>query len=229
MVDKDSHSIQSMFATIAPRYDLTNRILSARMDVLWRRHVARHLLDHPGTVLDLAAGTGDLSVALERIGHHRVVAADFTFVMLVAGRSKLQRDDHAVRPVGADALELPFLSGVFDAATVAFGVRNFADPVAGLSEIRRVLTPRGIAGILEFSRPARAVRILFDGYFRHVLPTLGGLVTGSKSSYQYLTASVDQFPEGEAFLDLMRSAGYEGVSATRLTGGIVTFYRGVNP
>lgn len=214
-----------MFASIAPRYDLANRVLSMRVDVRWRRHAARHLLEQPGLVLDVAAGTGDLSIDLRRYGGHRVIPSDFTVEMLVAGRSKIRRALGSVA-LAADALRLPFSEGRFDGVTVAFGIRNFCDPVQGLREMVRVTRPGGAVGILEFSKPTFALDRLYHVYFRRLLPAVGGAVTGSRDSYSYLAESVATFPEGPAFAELMTAAGLVRLSLERLTGGIVTFYRG---
>lgn len=226
MIDKDPRQIRSMFASVAHRYDTANRVLSMRFDVAWRRRVARDILPAPGLVLDLAAGTGDLTVDLQRYGRHRVVSADFTFEMLANGRSKVRSQASMASQLGADALGLPFPDAVFDGATVAFGVRNFHDPLAGLKEIHRVLRHGGRLAVLEFSMPRQPMRFFYDLYFRHVLPRLGGLITGSRSPYEYLPASVHTFPEGSAFLELMRQAGFDKLTSRRLTGGIATYYRG---
>jgi demethylmenaquinone methyltransferase/2-methoxy-6-polyprenyl-1,4-benzoquinol methylase len=224
MVDRDPARIRAMFGSIAPSYDRANRILSLSRDAGWRRLAVRELLPGPGRVLDLAAGTGDLSVTLRRQGGHRVTAADFTLEMLVEGREKLR----GVAPrVAADALNLPFHSASFDGYTVAFGVRNFFDVPAALREAARVLRHGGVAGILELSTPRGPLRPAYRFYFNAVLPRLGGLITGRPSAYRYLPQSVDDFPEGEAFMSLMREAGFEQVTARRLSGGIATYYRGV--
>lgn len=229
MLDKDPQTIQRMFGEIAHRYDAANRLLSMRFDVAWRKHLARRLIAHPGLVLDIAAGTGDLTIALARFGAHRVVSADFTFEMLLEGRAKVRRGATGGPQVTADALSLPFRSATFDAATIAFGVRNFADPLHGMAEIRRTLRRGGALGILEFSTPHRVMNVFYAWYFRHILPRLGGCITGSRKPYEYLPQSVSEFPEGAAFQSLMKDAGYVRVTARRLTGGIVTFYRGENP
>lgn len=224
MVSRDPVRIREMFGAIAPRYDRANRILSLSRDVGWRRLAVRELLPRPGRVLDLASGTGDLTVTLTRQGGHRVVSADFTIEMLVAGRRKLS----GISPrVGADALALPFRGESFDGLTVAFGVRNFLDVAAALREAHRVLRPGGVAGILELSTPRGFLRKAYRFYFNSVLPHLGGLITGRPSAYRYLPQSVADFPEGDAFMSLMRDAGFETVTARRLSGGIATFYRGV--
>ena len=227
MIDKSPAAIRRMFAQVAPRYDVANRVMSMHIDTRWRRIVASSVVSCPGLVLDLAAGTGDLTVDLVRYGHHRVISADFTFEMLERGRAKLA--SLPVTQVGADALQLPFRSSRFDAVTIAFGIRNFADPAAGLREVRRVLKPGGVCAVLEFSRPAPIINGFYQLYSRHLLPRLGGFITGARAPYEYLPESVRDFPHGNAFLDLMSASGYQQVSARRLSGGIVTYYRGVAP
>lgn len=226
MLDKDPRQIRSMFASVAHRYDTANRVLSMRFDVAWRKRVARDLLAAPGLVLDLAAGTGDLTVDLQRFGGHRVISADFTYEMLVNGRDKVRSGASRASQLGADALQLPFRSRTFDGATVAFGVRNFLDPLAGLVEIRRVLREGGRLAVLEFSLPRQPILFFYDFYFRKILPRIGGLITGARDPYEYLPASVHTFPEGEAFLGLMKEAGFDKLTSRRLSGGIVTYYRG---
>lgn len=226
MLDKSSSRIRRMFASIAWRYDRANRLLSLRSDVSWRKRVARELLPSSGLVLDVAAGTGDLAIDLTRFGGHRVVAADFTFEMLLAGRTKMSERAPSSLPVNGDALALPFGTGVFDGVTVAFGIRNFADPLEGLREMHRILSAGGTAGILEFSRPRPWLNLFYEPYMRYLLPLLGGIVSGSRGPYQYLADSISSFPHGAAFLDLMKSAGFERLSAHPLSGGIATFYRG---
>jgi demethylmenaquinone methyltransferase/2-methoxy-6-polyprenyl-1,4-benzoquinol methylase len=149
--------------------------------------------------------------------------------MLLEGRRKVRRAATGAPQVTADALSLPFRTAAFDAATIAFGVRNFADAVRGMEEIRRTLRKGGALGILEFSTPRRPINVFYGWYFRNLLPRLGGLITGSRRPYDYLPQSVSEFPEGSAFLALMKQAGFVRVSARRLTGGIVTIYRGENP
>lgn len=225
MLDKQRNTIQSMFGRIAYRYDRANRLLSARFDVGWRRRVAAELLAGPGRVLDLATGTGDLAVDLNRARKHRVVAADFTFEMLAAGRAKFSAAP-AVTPLCADGTALPFRDGIFDGATIAFGIRNFSDPLAGLREMARVVRSGGVVGVLEFSRPRGVFGMLYAIYSTRILPMIGGWITGHRAPYEYLPASVRQFPEGDEFLRLMQQAGLADTKARRMTGGIATFYSG---
>jgi demethylmenaquinone methyltransferase / 2-methoxy-6-polyprenyl-1,4-benzoquinol methylase len=226
VVDKDPRRIRAMFASIAGRYDRANRLLSMRQDVGWRRVVAGRILSRPGLVLDLASGTGDLTVDLARHAGHRVVAADFTYEMLAVGRGKVARAAGAGRQATADALTLPFGDSAFDAVTVAFGIRNFVDPLAALREMHRVVRKGGAAGILEFSSPRGLVNVVYSWYLSRILPAIGGLVTGERAPYEYLPASVGEFPQGAAFLALLERAGFRSVTAERMSGGIVTFYRG---
>lgn len=226
MLDKDRRSIQTMFAKIAHRYDRANHLLSMQVDHWWRRFVATRLLSSPGRVLDLAAGTGDLTVALTKHGKHRVTAADFTFEMLAAGQAKVREHANGAPQITADALALPLRSGSFDGVTISFGIRNFADASAGLRESHRVLKSGGRLGVLEFSHPRGIFGAVFRIYSFHIIPFLGGLITGHREPYEYLPKSVRTFPEGNEFLELMRSAGFEDLRQYRLTGGIATFYMG---
>lgn len=214
-----------MFARIAPRYDLANRLLSFGVDTRWRKRVARSILPTPGRVVDIASGTGDLALALRRHGGHSVVSTDFTFEMLAAGRQKLT-GPHRIPQLAADALQAPFVDSSFDAASVAFGIRNFSDPRPGLIEMTRIVRSGGAVAVLEFSRPSGLFGRMFDFYSRHVLPRIGGMITGDRAAYEYLPASVRTFPEGAEFEQLMRDAGLIDVSSQRLTGGIATLYIG---
>ena len=214
-----------MFASIAPRYDRANRILSLRQDLAWRRRSARELLSSPGLVLDLASGTAELTTALRR-RHHRVVSADFTFEMLLGARHKLH---HTFRQIAADAGRLPFRENSFDGVTVGFGVRNFADLGGCLKEILRVTRRHGAVLVLEFSRPPAGIDFFFQWYSSRVLPWLGGMLTGSRPAYEYLNQSSREFPAGQRFLDILREAGLSELTMHRLTLGIATIYRGVKP
>jgi demethylmenaquinone methyltransferase/2-methoxy-6-polyprenyl-1,4-benzoquinol methylase len=223
-------AVRSMFDRIAPRYDLLNRLLSARTDVRWRRQ-AVDLLDLPASsrVLDLCTGTADLLIeALRRDPGHTGLGVDLSQGMLRLGAGKLDRERLGRRGwfVGGDGEELPVREGLFDGALVAFGIRNVGEPLAALREVRRVLRPGGRFVVLEFSMPQGALGRAYRFYFTRVLPRIGGLVSGDSSAYAYLPASVAGFPSPEGFAALMEEAGFEGVRWRLLTGGIACLHAG---
>lgn len=221
-----------MFDRIAPRYDLLNRLLSLRRDVTWRRKLYRHLPEGRGVrVLDLATGTADVLLSLvaegDRVGSG--VGLDMAGKMLLLGQKKIAARGLTKRLqlVRGDATCLGFESGAFDVATIAFGIRNVVDTHAALSEMRRVLKSGGRALVLEFSLPSNPVlRSGYLLYFRHVLPRIGGLVSGDAPAYRYLNQTVETYPYGQAFCELMRDAGFRNVTAHPLTFGIATIYTG---
>lgn len=231
-LDKSGKTIQAMFAGVAPRYDLLNRVLSVRLDGLWRRAVARAVGAAPGQeVLDLCCGTGDQAVAIARRGA-RVVAADFCLPMLALAQGKLAAGPRA-QPVGrpriatADALSLPFGSERFDGVTVSFGLRNVADLDASLREILRVLKPGGRLVVLECGVPRSAlVRGPYMFYFTRILPRIGALLSPRGSAYVYLPNSVLAFPLREAFTGRLRGAGFAEAEWRDLTAGTVCLYVG---
>jgi demethylmenaquinone methyltransferase/2-methoxy-6-polyprenyl-1,4-benzoquinol methylase len=225
-----SRAVREMFTAIAPRYDLLNHLLSANVDKLWWRRTARAfsaILSQPNAqVLDLCCGTGDMAFALRRQGATaRITGADFSHAMLLLASAKTS-SDHPVKWIEADALSLPFPDVSFDLVTSAFGFRNLADYDAGLREIRRVLRPGGEIGILECSEPNGLLGKLYDVYFKSVLPKIGGLISGSKSAYSYLPASVARFPDPPEMLARMQNAGFREVSWARYTFGIAGLFRG---
>lgn len=212
-------AIRGMFAAIAPRYDLLNRLLSLRQDVRWRRRLVAALAAAPaGAVLDLATGTGDVAFA---ISGREVTGADFCVDMLALARAKARRR-RRVRWAAADGLALPFADGAFAAVTVAFGVRNFADLALGLAEIRRVLAPAGVLAILEFQRPTRsAVRLAMRAWNRLVVEPLGSLLSRDPAAYAYLPASVETFPGAGELARAVEAAGFASAFSRELSGGIV--------
>jgi|CXWL01.1.fsa_nt_gi demethylmenaquinone methyltransferase/2-methoxy-6-polyprenyl-1,4-benzoquinol methylase len=231
-LDKRGQTIQTLFAGVAPRYDFLNRLLSLRLDTLWRRRASAVADRAPaGPVLDLCCGTGDQALGLARRGR-RVAAADFCLPMLALARPKFARQKQGPRPspLAADALALPFPSERFAAVTVSFGVRNVADLDQALGEMRRVLSPGGQVVVLEASLPQNAVvRPAYLFYFRHVLPRLGRLFSPRGSAYQYFSDSVVDFPSREAFLARMTAAGFVEPHFDELTGGTVCLYRARRP
>lgn len=226
-VDKSGTKVRGMFAEIAPRYDLVNRMLSGGIDVWWR-HVTVSRAPPPasGAVLDVCTGTGDLALAYaaKAAPGVRVVGSDFCAPMLAHGIEKGRRSGSRVEWVEADAMALPFADGGFDLVSVAFGLRNIADTARGLAEMARVLRPGGRLAILEFSLPGNPlIRAGYLWYFRHVLPFIGNLVARNRSdAYTYLNKSVEEFPSGERLGALVRAAGFATVEMIPLSFGIAT-------
>lgn len=241
MPDKESATtsdqarrVREMFATIAARYDLLNHLLSGNIDKRWRRLVAKELsatlADSDAQVLDVACGTGDLSLTLCESGQARITGLDFCRPMLDIAVTKAARSGAPVPFVEGDALALPFDSSTFEAATIAFGLRNLASVEAGFRELLRVLKPGGRLAVLEFSKPKTPIlRSLFKFYFTKLLPLFGGLLSGSKSAYQYLPDSVARFPDQAELASLMKEAGFVEVSFQNLTGGVAALHLGMRP
>jgi demethylmenaquinone methyltransferase/2-methoxy-6-polyprenyl-1,4-benzoquinol methylase len=223
-------AVRSMFDRIAPRYDLLNRVLSAGSDVRWRRAALDYLeLAPPLRVLDLCTGTADLLLeALSRHAGSRGAGVDLSFEMLQRAAGKLARRGCVARGGLAlgDAERLPFAEGSFDAALVAFGIRNVGDPAAALAEARRVLRGGGRLVVLEFAMPGGLLGSAYRLYFEKVLPAIGGLVSGDRGAYAYLPASVGRFPAPWSFADLLRESGFADVGWRPLSGGIACLFRG---
>jgi demethylmenaquinone methyltransferase / 2-methoxy-6-polyprenyl-1,4-benzoquinol methylase len=222
--------VRAMFAGIAGRYDLLNHLLSANVDKRWRRLVARELggsLGAGSRVLDVACGTGDLSLALAEAGAAEIVGLDFCRPMLEIAQRKAGEDARLIPFVEGDALRLPFAGGSFDAVTIAFGLRNLAGVAEGLGELRRVLKTGGRLAVLEFSSPVvPGFRAAFNFYFTRVLPRIGGLVSGSRGAYEYLPDSVSKFPDQRRLAGMMREAGFDRVGYRNLTGGVAALHVG---
>jgi demethylmenaquinone methyltransferase/2-methoxy-6-polyprenyl-1,4-benzoquinol methylase len=223
--------VEAMFDAIAPRYDLLNRLLSGGIDRKWRRAAVALLAEHqPRRILDVATGTADLALEALAIEPAKVVGVDLSEEMLRIGREKIARLGKADRVTlqRGDAAKLPFSDRQFDAAMVAFGVRNFEDLQAGLKDIRRVLKPGGALVVLEFSQPTRfPIKPLYGFYCRHVLPRIGGVLSRDGGAYRYLPDSIAAFPSGEAFLEELRRAGFSSPAARSMTLGIVSLYKGL--
>jgi demethylmenaquinone methyltransferase/2-methoxy-6-polyprenyl-1,4-benzoquinol methylase len=227
-----ARAVQKMFDEIAPRYDLLNHTLSMNVDRLWWRRTARlfsHILQREGAaVLDLCAGTGDMSVALRTAGPAaRIFALDFSRQMLQHGLEKYQR--RKIQPIEADALHLPLGPACMDLVVSAFGFRNLANYEAGLREILRVLKPGGEVGILDFSEPQGLFGPLYGFYFRKVLPRIGTLISGVRGPYEYLPASVQKFPAPAEMVKRMETVGFTKAIWTPYTFGIAGLYRGKKP
>ena len=227
-LDKSGRAVRDMFSGVASRYDLLNHLLSAGLDIVWRKKAAARLSLPPGSpVLDLCAGTGDQAVALRKRGA-KVAAADFCVPMLALSRSKFgQLDAPRPAPLAADALALPFRADHFAAATVAFGLRNVADLDQALRELARTLRPGASLLVLEFAVPRiQPLKALYLFYFRQLLPFVGKLISARGSAYTYLPNSVLQFPQRQGFLDHMAASGFDDLGWTDLSGGIVCLYSG---
>ncbi len=232
-----SSAVQTMFNSIAPRYDLLNHVLSANIDRLWWRRTARafkHILEKPdATVVDVCCGTGDMTLALLRLRPAEgkpVLAIDFAHAMLVRAREKFSSPEFSSRratAIEADALHMPIADNSVDLITTAFGFRNLANYEAGLREMHRVLRPGGELGILDFSEPEGLLGDLYQFYFRHILPRVGKALSGSAASYAYLPRSVRRFPPPKEMLAMMRICGFPQASWTPYTFGIAGLYRAV--
>ena len=232
--EEHANRVRDMFAAIAGRYDLLNHLLSGHIDKRWRRLVVRKLrnsIDTTGAqILDVACGTGDLSLTLSAATGARVVGTDFCRPMLEIAARKSATRGLVIPFVEGDALRLPFRDSSFEAVTIAFGLRNLSDVERGLAELLRVIKPGGLVAVLEFSKPVvPGFRLLFNVYFTRVLPFLGGLISGSKSAYQYLPDSVTRFPDQKELSSLMRKVGLESVEYENLTGGIAALHTGKRP
>jgi demethylmenaquinone methyltransferase/2-methoxy-6-polyprenyl-1,4-benzoquinol methylase len=233
LLDKREPRIRTMFGNIAPHYDLLNHLLSLNVDRYWRWRTTR-LAPPAGTepILDVCTGTGDLALAYDRAARGRVpiVGTDFCLPMLLPARDKTRRRRAAdrVRFLEADTQHLPFPDDTFQLTTVAFGLRNVTDTDRGIAEMVRVTRPGGRVAILEFSRPRHWLfGGLYRAYFRWVLPAVGQLISRSREqAYNYLPASVMEFPDGEALAEKLRSHGLREVKWYPLTWGIATLYVG---
>lgn len=220
-----------MFDNIAPKYDLLNHTLSMSIDRVWRRRVVGEVRRaKPGRILDVATGTGDLAIAMaRRIRDVQVLGVDFSEQMLAVARRKIEArglDGRIVLDRG-DAERLAVADASVDVATVAFGVRNFGDLGAGLRELARTIKPGGKVVILEFSRPRnRVFRALYEFYSYKILPRIGGLVSRDKRAYEYLPASVGEFPAPEEFMAMMARAGFRNCRARSQSFGIAQIYIG---
>ena len=220
-----------MFAGISSRYDRANRVLSVGLDQRWRKAAVRFAgAQSSHRILDVCAGTGDLSLALARTGG-QVAGSDFCIEMLTLARKKARGYPNPPLFFTADSQQLPFQDQAFDIVSVAFGIRNVQDPLQGLREMCRVTRPGGCVLVLEFCKPRVPIfGALYGFYFHRLLPRLGSLLTGDRSgAYRYLHDSVMNFPEREQFLDLMQQAGLTETKQRILSLGIAALYRGQVP
>ncbi len=229
--DTKKVQVKAMFNSIAHRYDFLNHFLSLGIDNLWRRKAINILKnDQPETILDLACGTADLSIASLKLNPKQVTGIDISENMVALGKKKIKKinaGDRIDLYVG-DSEALPFEEKTFDAITVAFGVRNFENLQNGLMEANRVLKNGGRIVILEFSNPeVFPVKQLYKVYFSSILPVIGRLFSKNQSAYSYLPDSVEKFPQGKQFMDQLKLTGFRNVSSKKLTLGICTLYTGL--
>lgn len=223
--------IREMFDSIAPRYDLLNRLLSLGIDKRWRRFAVKQICySTNGRILDVATGTADvaLEIAASTPDQVTIVGVDFSPQMVELGRVKVEQSHYSRRITlqVAPCESIPFEDNIFDSATIAFGIRNVVDRLCGLKEMLRVLKPGGKIVILEFSNPrSKFFKALYNFYFLKILPVIGGLFSDF-GAYKYLPDSVLEFPSQEDFKNIMAEAGFNNVTHTDLTFGIATVYTG---
>ncbi|MCU0473879.1 MAG: bifunctional demethylmenaquinone methyltransferase/2-methoxy-6-polyprenyl-1,4-benzoquinol methylase UbiE [Bacteroidales bacterium] len=224
-------AVASMFDTIASRYDFMNHFMSFGIDRMWRRKAIKIIGEthrNPG-ILDVATGTGDLAIAAMKLDPVHITGIDISGKMLEAGKEKIKKLglSDSIELLAGDSENISYDDNYFDVAMVAFGVRNFADPLKGLSEMRRVIRRGGLIMVLEFSKPSVfPFRQIYGFYFLKVLPLIGWIFSKNSSAYRYLPESVMQFPDNELFLELMRNAGLTGLKQKKLSFGVASIYTG---
>ncbi|HCW05957.1 MAG TPA: bifunctional demethylmenaquinone methyltransferase/2-methoxy-6-polyprenyl-1,4-benzoquinol methylase UbiE [Cytophagales bacterium] len=228
--DAASKKIQvaRMFDSISGKYDFLNHFLSLGIDVRWRKKAIQSLLnDKPKTILDVATGTGDFALEAMRLSPEKIIGVDISEGMLEVGRKKIQSKglENSIELRSGDSENLPFEENKFDAAIVAFGVRNFENLEKGLLEIFRVVRPGGKLVVLEFSKPRMfPMKQLYWFYFKFILPVIGKSISKDSSAYTYLPESVQAFPDGEDFVSLLSKLGYKNATCKPLTFGISSLY-----
>lgn len=227
--DKKKQQVRAMFDNISSNYDGLNRVISFGIDQSWRKKVIKTVTDSKAkSVIDIATGTGDLAIALAKAKVDKVIGIDISKGMLDVGRKKIevQSLSDKIDMVQADSENLPYEDDIFDAATVAFGVRNFEDLDKGLSEIYRVLKPGGVFVVLETSNPTKFP--FKQGYFvytKYILPLIGKFFSKDKSAYRYLSESASVFPFGVAFNNILKKNGFKDVKDFPQTFGVSTIYK----
>lgn len=228
----DQKAVTEMFDDISPRYDFLNHLLSFQTDKIWRRKTSKLVADYqPTAILDVATGTADLAIRMAKDMPSAVITGvDLSEKMLEIGKQKVKQKglDQRIALVTADATHLPFDENSFDAVTVAFGVRNFENLEAGLSEMTRVSKDHSPIAILEFSHPQKGlVKWPYRFYSKHILPKVGRAFSKHRSAYTYLPSSIEAFPESADFIQLLQQAGVIEVKGESLFGGIATLYHGL--
>jgi demethylmenaquinone methyltransferase/2-methoxy-6-polyprenyl-1,4-benzoquinol methylase len=223
--------VARMFNNISRRYDLLNHLLSLGIDILWRKKAIRMLKkDSPRSILDIATGTGDFAIEASRLNPEIIIGIDISEGMLEIGRQKIEKlgKTHQITLETGDSEKLRFPDNNFDAVIVSFGVRNFENLEKGLSDMYRVLRPSGRVVILEFSRPRHfPFRQIYNFYFKHILPLIGKFISKDQSAYRYLPESVNAFPDGEDFIQILGKIGFKETKCKNLTFGISSIYTGI--
>ncbi len=225
--------VMQVFSSVAYKYDIMNDVMSGGMHRLWKRlFLAKAVLPKGGKALDVAAGSGDISIGLIHKSKRqaRVILTDLNGAMLKEGARRVLDEGMLPRTadcIQADGSQLPFADNSFDLLTIAFGIRNFVDIPMGLSEFYRVLKPGGQFMCLEFSKPVLPMLdVIYDAYSFNVIPKMGEMITGDHDSYQYLVESIRRFPDQERFKKWIQQAGFELVRYDNMTGGVVAMHRG---
>lgn len=222
--------VAEMFDNISKRYDFLNHFLSMGIDKIWRKKAVKILGKYqPKKILDIATGTGDFAISAMRLNPEKIVGLDLSEGMLEVGREKMKKKglSEVVEMVQGDSENLPYEDNEFDGLTVGFGVRNFENLEAGLSEMRRVIKEGTPAIILEFSKPRRfPVKQSFNFYSKYIIPKVGRSISKDQAAYSYLPESVAAFPEGQDFIDIMKKVGYKNIWSKPVSGGIATIYVG---
>ena len=231
--EKDSskrEQVAEMFDNISPKYDFLNHLLSAGVDIYWRkRAIALLKKENPKTILDIATGTGDFAIEALALKPQKIIGVDISEGMLAVGREKIKKmgKENLIELRTGDSQQLQFENNTFDAVIASFGVRNFQDLLAGLTDMNRVMRPGGTCVVVEFSKPKSfPFKQLYNFYFRYILPVIGKLVSKDTSAYTYLPESVKAFPDGADFLDIYQKAGFKNTQCIPLTFGICSIYVG---
>ncbi|WP_221394770.1 bifunctional demethylmenaquinone methyltransferase/2-methoxy-6-polyprenyl-1,4-benzoquinol methylase UbiE [Dyadobacter sp. NIV53] len=231
--DKDGskkEQVTAMFDNISPKYDLLNHVLSGGVDIYWRKRAIKLLCkQQPKVILDIASGTGDFAIEALSLHPQKIIGVDISEGMLAVGREKIKKlgKQDIITLQSGDSESLNFTDNYFDAVIVSFGVRNFQNLLAGLTEMNRVMKSDGTCVVVEFSKPRSfPFKQLYNFYFKYILPLIGKTVSKDSSAYTYLPESVQAFPDGEAFLEIFKKAGFKNTKCIPLTFGICTIYTG---
>lgn len=231
--DRDNskrEQVAEMFDNISPKYDFLNHLLSGGIDIYWRKRAIKLLKKaQPKVILDIATGTGDFAIEALALKPEKIIGVDISEGMLAVGRKKIQKlgQQDTIELRRADSESLPFTDNYFDAVIVSFGVRNFENLLAGLTDMQRVMKPGGTCVVVEFSKPkAFPFKQVYNFYFKYILPTVGKIVSKDQSAYTYLPESVQAFPDGNDFLTFFEKAGFTNTKCIPLTFGICSIYVG---